>query len=199
MQSVDVFLNTTIRNDYRASFFTPNSNTTVTLATSLDPNQNVGGPAVVVNAPDGQPIFSAQVTGQPPVVKTITAKTGDYASDNPNILPGSPFYIAPTITSNTFGPVTYRPGDPLFSQFIGQAGNPGTISLPVIAKANSSAVVNSGNGLGTVLTAADAIVTLQYHHAPEPSSVVLLLLGGASMFLIGRSRRRSMRAQADLS
>ncbi|GAC1468936.1 MAG: hypothetical protein NVSMB9_12120 [Isosphaeraceae bacterium] len=69
---------------------------------------------------------------------------------------------------------------------------PGTISLPIYATANSGFTSTSGNGLGSSDTSASATLTVVYFFAavPEPSSLVLMSLGGLALGVAGWNRLR---------
>jgi hypothetical protein len=114
------------------------------------------------------------------------------APGNPNA-PGPPTtfisgqngYVAPLSVS--YNALT-DPTD--VKKFVGN----GTIDFQAIATSASSFFSSSGNGSGSALTSAHPDLTITYVYTtnsiPEPSSILLLALGGA-LFLVHRHRKHS--------
>jgi hypothetical protein len=73
-----------------------------------------------------------------------------------------------------------------FSKFVGS----GTISSPFTAAGISSFTSSSGNGGGGVMTEAGVTMTVRYVTVPEPTTLVLLGLGGVSLLFV-RLRRQA--------
>jgi hypothetical protein len=147
------------------------------------------GPTVTLFGPDGSTqIFGAPATRQPVDLVQLTKSSGTFSSLFPI---GNPNFIPPSLTQQSFSTTLSPTNAPsLFSDFIG----PGTVGLPVTATAFSSFYSSSGNGGGGVMTEANATVSLVYHFTavPEPSSIILLLLGFNIVVLAKRLRARQV-------
>jgi hypothetical protein len=187
LTAIDITLTTTIRNDYELVFVATPNPTTIYVATTqttdpsilADPAKRAlltDGPTVTLFGPEGvSQIFGPPATRQPVDLVQLTERSGTWSSlfpiTNPNFIP-------PTITTQSFSrTLTAQDAPALFADFIGT----GNVALPVTATASSSFYSDSGNGGGTVLTKANAIVSIQYDFAPppvpEPSATILLGMG----------------------
>jgi hypothetical protein len=203
LTSIQITLTTTIRNDYEVFFPTTTTPTTIDLATSQTSDPSVladpakralltDGPSVTLMGPNGATLFGAGGTRQPVDFVSLTESSGTYSSMLPTT---SPFFIAPTLTTQTFTR-TLTPTDSLFNQFIGTGKV--AMDLPIAATAYSSFYSSSGNGGGAVFTDASASVSIQFTFVPliqpqtipEPSSVVLLGLGATALVFLGMRRCR---------
>ena len=205
LDAVLITLATTIRNDFTMIF--PGSDpgqppTTLYLATSAtsDPSvladpakraQLTDGPTITLYASNGlTQIFGAPGTRQP---VDFVQKTSDLAETFSSLLPVTdPNFIPPTMTQQSYSrTLDSSDGAALLPSFIGT----GTVDLPITATAFSSFYSDSGNGDGTVLTKANATVSVQYLYTPasvpEPASAILLALGIGGGFLADRWRRRA--------
>jgi hypothetical protein len=207
LDSIEITLTTIIRNDYMVVFVPTPIETTIDLATSdtTDPNvlqdpakrvRLTDGPSVTLFGPDRTTqIFGAATTRQSVDFVQMTDPTGMWSS----LLPiTDPHFIPPTLTTQTFSRTLTAANAPaLFSDFVGT----GSMGLPVTADAFSSFFSSTGNGTGAVITAADAIVTVQYAFTsavPEPATALLLGLGiGMSALAGARLRRRANRAETN--
>jgi hypothetical protein len=199
LDSINITLTTTIRNDYELMFGATPVITTIGVATSETTNPSVlsnpaeralltDGPTVTLFAPNGvTQLFGAPATRQPVDFVQMTETSGTWSS----LLPiTNPNFIPPTITEQLFSrSITAADSASLFSDFVGT----GKVGLPVTATAFSSYFSSSGNGGGAVITKANAVVTIQYSFeaVPEPSSVLLLGLGIAISALATRVRGRA--------
>lgn len=148
------------------TFYTPGTFTTSATQNNL-----------AVNLPNGQSIVS---TTAPDYVQTTTFNSSTMHLNTPINLP--------TVTnSGAVGPLSLTSAADL-ALFTGN----GTIAIPVLASSYGSFVTTNGNGAGLVTTTADAKVTISYtytpHAVPEPSSVVLLGLGGCGLLWFRRRR-----------
>ncbi|MGO9597705.1 MAG: choice-of-anchor E domain-containing protein [Isosphaeraceae bacterium] len=200
LEAVDVTMSTTIRNDYILTFVPTPIETTLYVATSAtsapsilaDPSQReklTDGPTVILNAPDGiGQIFGPPATRQPVDFVTLTESSGTWQSQNPY----APNFIPPTVTNLSLSRTLDTSNAPpsLLSEFTGT----GKVDLPLTATAFSSFFTDSGNGSGTVLTTANATVTVQYVYSivPEPSSAILAILGIGTTCLLFQLRRRAV-------
>jgi hypothetical protein len=207
LNSVEITLTTTTRIDYVLTFVPTPIPTTIYVATSKTSDPSVlddpakramltDGPTITLFGSDGvSQIFGAPGTRLPVDFVKLTESSGTWSSMLPIT---DPNFIPPTMTEQTHSSsLTASNAGSVFTEFIGT----GTIDLPVTATANSSMYCR-GNGGGGVLSAANAIVTVQYNFSaiPEPSSVILLATGigifcvarkhGASPFISRRERSR---------
>jgi hypothetical protein len=93
--------------------------------------------------------------------------------------------LSPVTNSGTVGPISLTSSSDL-SAFTGK----GTIALPLLATSLASLPTNNGNGAASVTTKADAKVSISYDYkppaVPEPSSLVLLGLGGCGVLWLRR-------------
>ena len=215
LNSINITLSTTIRNDYEMVFVKTPILTTIDLATSqttdpsvlADPSKRAlltDGPTVTLFGPNGTTqIFGAPATRQPVDFVQLTESSGTWSS---MFAVTDPHFIPPTITQQTFSlTLTATDAPSLFSGFIGM----GDVNLPVAATAFSSYYSSSGNGGGAVRTTANAAVTIQYSYSaspsgtsatPEPSTAILLGLGiGITLFASRRRRRSARESQSDRS
>jgi hypothetical protein len=94
----------------------------------------------------------------------------------------------PTITSGT-----HSMGYTNATTLAAFTGN-GALTAPVVVSGVSGFRNNSGNGIGGSNTFASAALTVTYYYqfvaVPEPSSMVLMGLGGAGLGLVSRFRGR---------
>jgi hypothetical protein len=205
LTSISITLTTTVRNDYEMMFASTSTPTTIYLATSQTSNPSVladpvaramltDGPGVTLFGPNGtSQLFGGAGTRQPVDFVSVTASHGTYSS----MLPiSSPYYIAPTVTEQSFQrTLTAADSASLFKQFIGTGSL--NLNLPISTTAFSSFYSSSGNGGGAVFTEASATVSIQYGFqiaplsVPEPSSILLLALGAGLVLLGQRCRRRA--------
>ena len=148
------------------TFYTPGTFTTTATSNNLS-----------VSLPNGQPIASATA---PDYSQTTTFNSGTMTLNNPVNLPS-------VTNPGAAGPVSLTSAADL-ALFTGN----GTISIPVLASSVANFTTNNGNGAGLVTTQADAKVTVSYNYTPnavpEPSSVVLLGLGGCGLLWYRRRR-----------
>jgi len=206
LEAVYVTMTMTIRNDYILQFVNTPIMTTLYVATSktsdpsilTDPTklaQLTDGPTVILNGPDGvTQIFDRRATTQPVDFLKLTKSSGTWSS---LLDPSDPNYISPTMTEHSFTRVLDASNaGTLPAQFIGN----GRVDLSLTAMAFSSFYSDSGNGGGTVLTRANASVTIQYLYSaraiPEPAASVLATIGIGTSFvvcLLRRSIRRGRR------
>jgi hypothetical protein len=185
LNSVEITLTTTIRNDYILTFVPTPIPTTIYVATSNTSDPSVlddpaklamltDGPTITLYGSNGiSQIFGGPGTRQPVHFVKLTESSGTWSSMLPIT---DPNFIPPTMTEQTYSrSLTASNAGSVFSEFIGT----GTIDLPVTATANSSMYSSSGNGSGGVLTKANAIVSVHYDFSaiPEPSSAMLLASG----------------------
>lgn len=200
LDSINITMTTTIRNDYELIFINTPTPTTIYVATTQTTDPSIlanpaerakltDGPTVTLYAPNGTTqIFGAPATRQPVDLVQMTEASGTWSSLFPI---SNPHYIPPTETTSTFTiTLTAANAPALFSEFIGT----GKVDLPVTATAYSSFYSSTGNGGGAVLTKANAVVSLQfgYFAVPEPSSAILLGLGiGVSVLASSRLRCRA--------
>lgn len=100
---------------------------------------------------------------------------------------GTPVTLTPINDPGTIAPISLTSASNL-ALFTGS----GTISLPVLASSVAAAHFSAGNGTAVVTTTASATVTISYnytpHAVPEPSSVVLLGMGGCGLLWFRRRR-----------
>jgi PEP-CTERM motif len=186
LDAITITFNTRVLNDFELIFYTTPTPTTITVGNAPASNPSEG-PALTLYAPNGTtPILVSTVPADQ--VSRMTATASTYSSQLPIT---SPYYIPPSDVTNSLTDSLDRSNAAaLFQDFIGT----GSIGLPVTAIAYSSFTTSSGNGVGKVTTEASASVTLQYlftaASVPEPSSLILLGLGGSiTMLVAGRCRR----------
>jgi hypothetical protein len=141
-----------------------------------------------------QPNDTALVSSTATVSETQTLAP-DPGNTNP-VITNSPssFNVTRSASIATMSTTLFAPSSDL-SSFIGT----GQIMLPITATA-STMVMGSGNTLFIPSTQASAIVKLVYDFTPnaipEPSSIVLVALGGGACLLVRRYRRRARAAVA---
>jgi len=208
LNSIDITLTATVRNEYELIFSTPSTLYVATSQTTdprvlADPTERANltdGPTVTLFGPNGTTqIFGAPATRQPVDLVQLTEPSGTSSSLFPITWSSllsitDPHFIPPTETTQSFSrTLTDENAHLLFSEFIG----PGNVDLSAFATAFSSFYSSSGNGSGGVTTTANASVTIQYAYTsvPEPSSLILWLgmgLGiGISFLASSRLRRRA--------
>lgn len=194
LQSVNVTMSYTITQSVSISASTA-ATLHVTSGFQSSPNGAEQGTTIALTLPTGG-TSTTLVEAQAPVL-TYTKTFGPdstsqtYSTDLP---PSSPYYLKPDgQSSNVFtGTVTKTITDPtLLALFQGS----GTIGLPMSATAGSSITNTNGNYGSRILTFAGATIQISYTYAPntpvipEPSSVVLMGMGGGVLFLAKRLRR----------
>jgi hypothetical protein len=122
----------------------------------------------------------------------LSANSADYtrstAFNSATMTLNTPVVLPATTFSGSLGPVSLTSAADL-AAFTGT----GTIALPVTASSLAGLPTGNANGAAAVTTQADVKVTVSYSYThkpavPEPSSVVLLGLGGCGMFLYRRRR-----------
>ncbi|MDR3638164.1 MAG: choice-of-anchor E domain-containing protein [Isosphaeraceae bacterium] len=150
------------------TFYTPG-----TIGTSATEN------TISVTLPNGQTIAS----GTAPDYSSSTKFDPSTMSLNKSIT------LAPKTDMGSLGPVSLTSSTDL-ALFTGS----GTISIPVLASSLAGQSTNNANCGARVTTEAGAKVTISYTYTPhpavpEPSSVVLLGLGGCGLFLYRRRRQ----------
>jgi hypothetical protein len=205
LDSIDITLTTTIRNDYMLVFVQTPMPTTIYVATSATSDPNVllnpvkramltDGPTVTLFGPDhSTQIFGPPATRQPVDFVHLTRSSGTWSSLVPIT---DPNFIPPTLTTQMFSrTLTALDAPALFADFIGA----GSVGLPVTAEAFSSYFSTTANGAGAVITTANAIVTIRYAYTsavPEPATALLLGLGiGMTVLARARLRPRPDRAE----
>ncbi|GAC1450166.1 MAG: hypothetical protein NVSMB9_34440 [Isosphaeraceae bacterium] len=194
LDAVKLNFHAMIKNDFQMQFTSPS---TITLSVAAT-DANHPSPTITMYQPDGiHPILTAQAPNDPSVLTrsvTYGFKDGEtlpqsFGSDLPA---SSPFYLPQAVSQASSEQRLTAPAD--LKLFTG----PGSITLPVSAKAFSQ--FGSGNGFGAVTTfgKADVTVSYEYHSkipagelVPEPASVLLWGLGGASLLALHRFRRRN--------
>ena len=148
------------------TFYTPGMFTTAATNNNLS-----------VTLSNGQQIASATA---PDYSQNTTFNAATMTLNNPVNLPS-------VTNSGAVGPVSLTSAADL-ALFTGN----GTVSIPVLASSVANFTTNNGNGAGLVTTQADAKVTVSYNYTPnavpEPSSVVLLGLGGCGLLWYRRRR-----------
>ncbi len=194
LQSVNVTMSYSISQSVSLTYSTA---ATLTVTSGFTPSAGapLQGTTVDLTLPTGSS-STTLLEGQAPVLTYM--KSFDPGSTpqtfSTNLPPTSPYYLAPQgQTGNTFtGTKTTTITDPsMLALFQGT----GTIGLPASSRAGSSVTQDNGNYGSTILTYAGVTVTISYNYTPstvvpEPSSIVLMGLGGGVTLLSYRIRRR---------
>lgn len=194
LDSVKLDVHAMIQNTFGMTFTTP-ATITDSVATG---NAASPGPAITLFQPDASHALLAVQAPNDPTFLTRSVTYGKSGQTLPQSFgsqfdPKSPFYLAPAVSQQSGSLTLTKPAD--LAIFAGT----GTIKLPVAASAVSRFSSSSGNGGGSVTTAGSADVTVTYsYHAripapeivPEPTACVVWSLGGASVLLYRRARRR---------
>ncbi len=159
-----------------------NQQISMTFANPATITVTAGNNLIALERPDTTSIFSAT---PPTFSETVTYGFAPGETTFPHTL-----NFGPQNNHVSLSPVALTSGSDL-AAFTG----PGTIALPLIASAVSSFSSTSGNGTGSSTTMAGATVTVQYVYSPtnavpEPSSMILLGLGGGGLMWGRRLRRR---------
>ncbi len=203
LDSVTLSFSAQVSNQFGMTFVNP-----ATITDSVaGPNSSNPGPLVTLFEPDGvTPLITAQEPNNP----TILSKSVTYGNTAGQTFPQSfssslpstsPFYIAPTVVTAS-GTQTLNTAAELALFTKGTTGS-NSISLPVSATAFSSFKSSSGNGFGSVSTQGTASVTVSYtwhdstpapETVPEPATVLIWGLGGASLLALRRLRRKAAAA-----
>lgn len=186
-----------VQNNFGMTFTTP-ATITVSVGTG---NPSVPGPVITLFEPNGttQLLTAAASNNDAALSRTVTwgYNPGETLSQSfgTDQAVGSKFYLAPLITQASNSLTLTNPAD--LALFTGQ----GVLKLPVAAQAFSVFTSSSGNGSGWITTygSADATVTYKYHNrtpvpevVPEPTALILWGIGGVSVLVAHRVRRRAV-------
>ncbi len=205
LDAVDLTFRAAITNTFGMKFTTP-ATLTDSVATG-DPN--TPGPTITLYQPDG---VHSLLTVKAPNDPAFLTRSVTYGSHPGESLPQSfgpdqagKFYLAPALSQASNMMRLTAPSD--LALFTGS----GSLSLPVAAQAYSSFNTNSGNGFGRVTTQGSAAVTVTYEWSkkdttpspqngghvpgppgtvPEPAALILWGIGGVTLLVARRFRRR---------
>ena len=192
LQSVTVSVNYNLTALYSMTFGgAPGASSTITVS-AVQSNGSMATPTLNIGSGWELPSFEPflQVTPNTPefagLSRTVTGISGETITTDPNhpnnplqALPG--FQFTPTFTD------TFTDKADLAKFLIA-----GQIPFNFAADGVSEFTSSNGNGGGSVQTLEGASVTVTYTYTtvPEPASLVLLGVGGLSMLLVRRHRRR---------
>lgn len=190
LQEVDITVKFNETNTYSMTFTGP---ATISV-TAIDPADSIYAPTIAADTASGKwPLSSfipsLQVQDAAGLLtRTVTEGKG---VSYPLTLGSASLTPANISTSQS---TTLAPGSPGFNAFVGS----GTISFPFLAEGGSMFSSGTGNGGGSVTTQSGvtmtvAYITTQNQIVPEPSSVVLLGLGAAGLFVARRWRSSAAR------
>ena len=169
LDSVTLNFKASIQNQYTMMFVNP--------ATITDSAQTVAaggtGPTITLFQPDKT---TALLTAQEPNTAADLTRTVTYGNKAGETFPEtfsstvpttSPFYVAPSSATATQNQSLTSAAD--LTLFTKSATGAASLSLPVVATANSSTLISSGNGAGGVSTTGDASATVTYtYHLTAP-------------------------------
>lgn len=198
LDAVDLSFNASIRNTFRMKFTAP-ATITDSVATG-DPN--TPGPSITVYQPDGvHSLLTVKAPNDPSfLTRSVTFSNKPGESLTPSFGPDQPppYYLAPAVTQASNSLHLTSPAD--LALFNGSK----SIALPLEAHAFANNIVPQGFGAVSTNVSADVTVTYEYSKVasvpspelghgtvPEPASVILWGIGGATLLVAHRVRRRA--------